>query len=209
MSELQFDDSWNKQATKSPKTLQGGVSYEEDSGLWKMDIAQERYFTVQLSTPSEITSNAKFSHYKLPGGTYSDFLPVYSIDFKYLSVDNLTIPLIMFGDFPLINKRRVGTINMTCYDDDKDTFERALRVWAENECFVGTRVRYLSKMYKEFTYKSFNVAGKLNFTRRLLVIPVGDIGVHRSYEANNAKLVSFSLAVVGDNKANVKRGVID
>ena len=121
-------------------------------------------------------------------------------------MDHISIPVHVFGDFPIINKRRVGTINLTCYDEDNDDLERTLRTWMEEECFSGTRVRYLSQMYKQFIYKSYNVKGELKLTRTYLVIPTGGITINRSYEDNNAKLVEFSLAVVGANGASVKTG---
>lgn len=189
----------------SENLLKGGIDKSGELSVWKLDIAQSRYFTIQLRTPDGISSKAHFANYKCPGGKLSDFLPVKNMSLNTCSVDTKTVPVHIFSDFPLIDKRKVGRILLTCYDEDDDHIERAYRRWLEDECFIGTRVRYLSKMYKELIYTSYDVTGKKNFHKKVFVIPDGSITVDRNYE-NEAKLITISLAIVGEDGASVKTG---
>ena len=202
------DITWNGDlTTKKTTVLSGGIDYNNTFSYqtWLYDIAQSRFFTVviqdfiSLVSPTSDDESQKSDM----SGTY--FLPVKSIEISLSRVDNMSVPVFFFGDFPIINKKRVGVIRLTCFDLDNDSIEREIRHWMEDECFVGTRVRYLSQMAKELTYKSYDVTGKLNYEKTVLTIPTSDVSISRNYE-DGAKLVSFSLAVVGEEGSGVKTG---
>lgn len=203
------DIMWAGDFTSKPKggrlEAQLGASDPTSYGMWLSDIAQNRFFTVtikdfvQFVLPTSDDESQKSDM----SGTY--FLPVKSIDISLSRVDSMSVPVFFFGDFPIINKKRVGVIRLTCFDLDNDSIEREIRHWMEDECFIGTRIRYLSQMAKELTYKSYDVTGKLNFEKTVLTIPTSDVTISRNYE-DGAKLVSFSLAVVGEEGSGVKSG---
>lgn len=179
-----------------PLKLEGGVSMDNklsDSVVdekWAIDIAQSHHFTVQLSGVTKFQSPENTL-----GGVY---LPVKSIQLTYSSYENMSIPVGIFGDFPLLNRKRVSTIQITCYDRDTDIIERELRNW-ESSCFPKNKfVAYLTNIVKEFTYKSFDVKGKLNTTVKMYVIPSGNLSVSRDYSNNDAKMLTFSLVCVGN-----------
>ena len=203
----------NFQEDKKRLLLEGGISKEDqfNSDTFNIDIAQSRYFTVTLNNPD---GSSIFPHLKIPksiresnnnvtGFDDNYFLPVKSINVQDTSFDSLSIPVATFSDVPLMNKKRTCVIQLTCYDIDNDVIERALRRW-KNSCFVGNRVVYLSDIYKDFTYKSYNVSGKLNYSVLYYVVLTGAISVSRDYEGNGEKLVTFSLATVGEAETNSK-----
>lgn len=169
------------------------VSTPDSDGLFVQDIAQSHHYTVQLSGMS-------MSKFKTPGGTFSKFLPVKNMSLKYTSYENMSIPLTIFGDFPLLNKKRVSTIDLTCYDLDSSKLEYELRLW-ESQCFPkGRFVAYMSDIARKFEYRGYNVKGQESLYYKVWVIPSGNVTVSRDYSANEAKMINFSLVVVGDGQ---------
>lgn len=151
------------------------------------DISQSHHFKINLNKIRVEHSSQAFGN----------FLPVKNISYNEITFDNLNIPVGIFGNFPLMHKRQVGTINLTLYDRDTDNIEQQIRQW-EAECFPkGKYVNYLSEIVGELKYSSYTVTGKLNKTLTLQVVPTGSVTISRSYEENNAKLLNLSLAIVG------------
>ena len=202
-------------ATNVP--VQGGISYSDpqqkviltgaveknvqktpqiNDGILLMDIAQSHHYTVYVSGMS-------MSRQKLPNGIYSEgngFLPVKTMNLKYTSYENMSIPVAIFGDFPLLNRKRVSTIDLSCYDYDNNKLEYELRQW-EAQCFPqGRYVAYMDDIAREFIYRGYNVKGVKTLEYRVYVIPAGNVTVSRDYRANDAKMVNFSLVVVGDGR---------
>lgn len=185
-------------------------SYKSSNGnpldFW--DISQSHFFTVQIYTPASEKPgygkatglhdrNGKPFMFASGEGTYKDYLPIKTMNFSYTSYDNMTIPLAVLGDFPLLHRKKVTTINFSCYDMDQDVIETALRYW-EQQCFPGDKyVEYLDNAKATLKYTSYDVTGKWNFVRVLDVIPTGAVTVSRSYEENGAKLLNFSVMAVG------------
>lgn len=159
--------------------------------LLLQDIAQSHHFTIHISGLSS-------SKFKTPEGTFSEFLPVKSMNFNYLSYENMTIPVAIFGDFPLLNKKRLTTVSLTCFDLDNNLLERELKTW-EDRCFpMGRFAAYMDDIVKELTYRGYDVKGRETLKYKFFVIPSGNVGVSRDYSANDAKLVTFNLICVGD-----------
>lgn len=193
--------------------LTGGVSTTNDlskktSGIGNdiidyWDIAQSHFFTVQIysgsgrnATGLHDINGAPFS-FASGHGTYQNYIPIKSMNFNYTTYDNMNIPLGIFGDFPLLHKKKVTSISFSCYDMDDDRIEKALKYW-EQQCFPqGTYVAYLDEVKATLKYTSYDVKGKWNFTRVLDVIPAQSVSVSRSYEENGAKMLSFSVVAVG------------
>ena len=204
-------------ATIPTDTIQGGVVYNNpidpasvpaektfelhevynDSGLWVMDIAQSHHFTVWLASMNGMSA------LQVPTSPLTKdlgFLPVKTMNLKYTSYENMSIPVAIFGDFPLLNKKRVSTIDLSCYDYDNNQLEYELRKW-EAQCFPkGRYVAYMDTIARELRYRGYSVDGRLTLEYRVFVIPAGNLSVSRDYSANDAKMVNFSLVVVGDGR---------
>lgn len=179
-------------ASYSDDAQSGGISNDSvNYGLFMTDIAQAHHFTVQI----EGFGMSKLSS---PNPQFGKFLPVKTINLTYSSYENMSIPVAIFGDFPLLNKKRVSTIALSCYDTDDNELEREVRLW-ENNCFPkGRFVAYMEDVARLFTYKGYDVKGKETFSASFYVIPSGAISVSRDYSANDAKMVNFNLVCVGD-----------
>ena len=170
-----------------------------EDGISKLDIAQSHHFTVSLEG---------FTQYLTPQKTFSKFLPVKSINLVHTSYESMSIPLAIFGDFPLLNRKRLASIALTCFDLDNNKLEKELMVW-EAQCFPKNKfVAYMSDIAREFIYRGYNVKGQQTIERRMFVIPSGGVSVGRDYSANDAKLISFNLIAVG-NGANSASGLAD
>ena len=165
-------------------------------GIFIMDLAQSHHYTVHID-------GMNMSNFKTPTGIFSQgkgFLPVKTMNLKYTSYENMSIPVAIFGDFPLLNKKRVSTIDLTCYDTDKNELEYELRLW-EAQCFPkGRFVAYMDDIAREFIYRGYGVDGKQTLEYRVFVIPAGNLSVSRDYSNNEAKIVNFSVVVVGDGR---------
>lgn len=174
--------------TDTEATLSGSVA---NDGIFIQDIAQSHHFTVWIDGFS-------MSKFRTPEGTFSEFLPVKTMNLNYTSYENMTIPLSIFGDFPVLNKKRVSTIQLTCYDLDNNKLEYELRKW-EDSCFPkGRYVAYMEDIARKFIYRGYNVKGRQTLMKTMYVIPSGSVSVSRDYSANDAKMLSFSLVCVGD-----------
>lgn len=198
------------QVSKSdaPKGVSNGISDPID--FW--DIAQSHFFTVQIYSPSNPgyphatglhDKNGQPFSFCSGEGTYRDYIPIKSMNFSYTSYDNMTLPVNIFGDFPLLHRKKMTTVNFSCYDMDQDVIELALKYW-ENQCFPENCVEYLDCIKATLKYRSYDVTGKLNFEKCLSVIPTGQVSVSRSYEENAAKLLNFSVVVVGATGVSAK-----
>lgn len=169
----------------------GGGKDEKANGMKgtyiSHDISQSHHFRINIDKiPIEFNS-AKFG----------DFLPVKSISFDEITFESLTIPVGIFGDFPILQKRRLGRFSLTLYDTTEDNIEAALQKW-ENNCFPqGRFVNYLSEIVGKMKYASYTVEGKLNTEMNFYVLPTDAHRVSRGYEENAPKLISFSLVVIG------------
>lgn len=166
------------------------------------DIAQSHFFTVQIYSSKNNgvglhDENGLAFNFASGEGTYKNYIPIKSMNFNYTTYDNMNIPFGIFGDFPLLHKKKVTSISFTCYDIDQDAIEKALRYW-EQQCFPkGMYAAYLSDVAAELKYTSYDVKGRVNFTKILEVIPASSVSVSRSYEENAAKLLNFSVVAVG------------
>lgn len=177
----------------------GSDSSKGDEDGWAIDIAQSHHFTIEIKDVSgHQSASGNLLNYRTPNNVYSHFLPVKSMSLTYSSYENMSIPVSIFGDFPLLQRRRVETINLICYDEDTHELEHNLHLWS-NECFpLGKYVAYMDDIVKELIYRGYTVDGRESLYIRRFVIPTGQIYVSRDYSENEAKMISFSLACVGD-----------
>lgn len=192
MADVQYSPGTQKTLTENNSKKSNIASSSPTSySIFATDIAQSHHFTVHID-------GIYMSRTKSPNENFGEFLPVKNIDLSYTSYENMSIPVAIFGDFPLLNKKRVSTINLTCYDNDNNDLENELRTW-ESTCFpLGRYVAYITDVAKKFTYKGYNVKGKETLEASFYVIPSGRVSVSRDYSANDAKMVSFGLVCVGD-----------
>lgn len=166
------------------------------SDINELDIAQSHHYVIQLGG---------FTHYLTPENSFTKFLPVKSIQLSYTNYENTTIPLAIFGDFPLLNRKRMSALSLTCFDMDNNKLERELIEW-ENQCFPQNKyVAYIEDVARELIYRGYDVKGRQTLEKRMFVIPSGGVSVSRDYSANDAKLVTFSVIAVG-NGSNSSTG---
>ena len=151
------------------------------------DIAQSHHFRININKiPIEFNSDK-----------FGKFLPVKSINFDEITFESLTIPVGIFGDFPIMHKRKLGRFSLSLYDVAEDKIETALQKW-ENDCFPqGRYVNYLSEIVGAMKYASYSVEGKMNSELTFLVLPTDAHRVSRGYEENTPKLIQFNLVIVG------------
>ena len=160
------------------------------------DISQSHHFTVEMSKIKVVFPTAEFGN----------FLPVKNISYSEITFENMSIPIGIFGTFPITHKKQVGSITLTLYDTAGDNVQAQIRKW-EEECFPkGKYVNFLSNIVSEFKYNSYTTTGKLNKSLVLYVIPANSVTTSRSYEENAAKLVNLSLTVVGF-RGNIQEGM--
>lgn len=172
-----------------------GVDNQVKLAYMLQDISQSHHFTVTLSK----------IRVEFPTQAFGNFLPVKNISYAEISYDNLSIPVGIFANMPLLHRRQVGTINLVLYDTATDDIQEQIRNW-EAECFPkGKYVNFLSNIAAELKYNSYSVTGKLNKSLSLYVVPTGSTTTSRSYEENGAKLINLSLTVVGF-KGNITQG---
>lgn len=195
---VNYIDSKTSEIVKGNSSNSSGgtpISSKINHGLFLTDIAQAHYFTVSIE-------GFNMSNFTVPSGVYTNFLPVKNINLSYVSYESMSIPVSIFGDFPLLSKKRVSTISLVCYDTDDNKLEHELLKW-ENECFPkGRFVAYMEDIVRKFTYKGFDVKGKETFTISFYVIPSGSVSVSRDYSNNDAKLINFSVICVGDGSTS-------
>ena len=206
----------NGSGTLTQGAGKGGYSKGNDivGQLFSWDIAQSHYFTVQIYSPRNPDYPYPTGLHDKQGkpfsfcsgqGTWKDYIPLKSMNFNYTSYDNMSLPLHILGDFPLLHRKKVTTIQFSCYDMDDDRIELALKAW-ENQCFPGACVEYLDNIKAQLTYTSYDVKGKKNFSISFEVIPTGTVSVSRGYEENSAKFLTFSVVAVGAPGVNANMG---
>jgi hypothetical protein len=83
------------------------VTPQIDEGLWLKDIAQSHHYTVWLAGMEGMSS---LQVPRSPLTKDLGFLPVKTMNLKYTSYENMSIPVAIFGDFPLLNKKRVSLV---------------------------------------------------------------------------------------------------
>lgn len=174
------------------------------------DIAQSHFFTVQIFNDKNGAGihDEKGNPFNFSSGegVYKNYIPIKTMNFNYTSYDNMTIPFGIFGDFPLLHRKKVTSISFSCYDIDQDAIEKAVKYW-EQKCFPkGMYAAYLDDVAAKLSYTSYDVKGKENFTRVLYVIPASSVSVSRSYEENAAKMINFSVVAVGVPGASATTG---
>ena len=74
--------------------------------LFLTDVAQSHHFTVNVK-------DFGMSKLKSSNDSYGQFLPVKTINLVQTSYENMSIPVSIFGDFPLLNRKRVSTLSLT------------------------------------------------------------------------------------------------
>lgn len=201
--------------SKDQKDAQETTKKNTDAGGDMMDwwdIAQSHFFTVQIYSndnglPTGLhDENGQAFSFSSGEGVYRNYIPIKTMSFTYTSYDNMNIPFGTFGDFPLLHRRKVTTINFSCYDIDQDAIEKAIKYW-EQQCFPnGLYAAYLDEIKATLKYTSYDVKGRENFTRVLDVIPTGSMSVNRSYEENAAKMLNFSVVAIGATGASAGAG---
>lgn len=173
----------------------GQFSTNERGDLFLEDIEQSHHFTITIDKlftflPSYYRTKFEHSQY---------FLPVKSISFTKIAIENMSIPLGVLGSLPIMHRKNLGRLTMTLYDNHKEPIESAINAWIDS-CFVSNDyVNYLSNIVGVMNYTSYDVTGKRNenVSGEYYVIPAESVTINRSYDANDAKLLDFSVVIIG------------
>lgn len=170
-------------------------SLNDRGDLFLDDIEQSHHFTITLDKIAEFWP--RYYKTKFPDSQY--FLPVKSISFTKASIENMNIPLGVIGSLPIMHRKNLGRLTMVLYDIDREPIESAIQSWI-GSCFQGNDyVNYLSNIVGTLNYTSYGVDGRRNenVSGEYYVIPAESITLDRSYDANDAKLLNFSVVIIG------------
>ena len=182
-------------------TVKGGVETSPTSAntkvtsrgtnvpLWKIDMGKQAHFTIHIQGMDR--PNMKHSK-------YGAFLPVKSLNYTPVSLDSLRITVGLFGDILIPQHRKMGRIELEINDTSDHFYENMFYTWyaktvPDNSGYIG----YFKDFVKQLEYREFDHEGKPRRTYYMEVIPDGDIRVSRSYEANEIKVFSVTLVIVG------------
>ena len=130
------NDFFKAQVSETETIKNNGQGQNNDSTQW-WDIAQSHFFTIQIYRKDGGLASGIHDIYGNPisfasgEGVYQNYIPIKSMNFNYVSYENMNIPLGIFGDFPLLYRRKVASISFTCYDTDQDIMEKALHYWEQ------------------------------------------------------------------------------
>lgn len=173
-----------------------------DWSILSEDMEQSHHFHVYIDR----LDIGRLRRFKVPlDVNQRNFLPVRNISFTETSFNHLTIPLGIFGDLPFLQKRGIGRINMSIYDNDQEDVAKGIRKWIQ-DCFpMGKYVDYPSNVVAKMEYHSYNVKGQENVpvSGTYYVIPADNYSYARSYEENALKIINFGVILIGREGYNL------
>lgn len=186
------------------EVLTGNVSTTVNSSssntLSQITMAQSSYFKIsidKLNNPA-MKSSTLLKNYSENTSGVGSFLPIKSVSFTPVSLETLSIPLGVFGDMSIVNRKKIGRLSITLLDTNDNFYEKKLASWYKicvpNENgYVG----YLEDMVSDMTYISYSTTGLPEYSMNLEVMLAEDISISRDYDANELKAITFNVVVVG------------
>lgn len=209
-----YTEIYGKDFTKIERTSSNKQTINEGSAnnIFNLTMSQNHHFKLEID---QIMVNNSFNHiingYTYKNGKkvqetrgYKKFLPIKSMDYKPVSVESTRLQFGIFSDFPIIHRRKVGSINITLLDDVNCNYEKAVYNWF-GKC-VPTSTGFVAPMLEIISkakYIEYNNQGKVCKQYIFEVIPEGDVSVSRNYENNSLKEVSFSVLIISDIEGEV------
>lgn len=184
-------------------TLKGNTEYNnvDESHLFNLNMSQSAFFTLEIS---KIPTHPLMNHIvagKLDSNDargYGSFLPVKSLSYRLVSLENKSFNAGMFSDLLILEKRKTGMLDITLLDTSDDRFEQYVTSWFNLSGYNDARngyIGYIVDWAAECNYCEYSVTGLLNKRLQFMVLPSGEPQVSRSYEDNKLKEISFSVAI--------------
>lgn len=136
-----------------------------------------------------------FENFKRNGSIY--WIPVKSLTYTQGAIENTTFGVGAFADLQLPFRKHSPTLQIEMYDARSDFFEMKLREWHNMSVITDGFVPVLESISKKVQIRSWATNGECNSLTECQCILADDISVTRSYEANDLKIISFKLVVVG------------
>ena len=187
-------DSANPES--SAQSTKNNNSKSSSVGVWGITMGQSHNFTLYIKDINE--SDGAFKLASRDGY----FLPLKSLDFKPVKLENLKIKAGIFSDLPFFHRRNMGMLSCSMVDSDKSLISQKLYHWW-NAC-VNTElgcVSYVDEMCRSSEYTEFTHDGKIAARYGFIVMPDGEISVNRNYEGEgNLTEYKFNLLIVSNIK---------
>jgi len=146
-----------------------------------------------------VTKNGKKTSEK---GGYGEFLPIKNIAYKPIAIESTKLQFGIFADFPLIHKRKMGSIQITLLDNALNDYEMAVYKWfsgchpTHEKDYNEGYVLPMGEIFKDAKYVEYRNDGKISKIYSFEVIPDGDVSVARSYENASLKEITFNVLIV-------------
>jgi len=200
-------------------TTYNNVVHSSDAiSLFTLDMAQSSFFTLEIEGLTELEPamyhSATGPNSKKADG-YKRFLPIKSLDYTPVSMENKNFNAGIFQDLFIIEKRKLGMLNITLLDTSDNIYEYAVTDWFslptnntvqikedgsnknKLEVYHGY-VGFLVDWAKVCRYNEYTVRGEKSKSYEFMVLPTGDVKISRAYDNNQLKEISFSVIIGSD-----------
>lgn len=141
------------------------------------------------------TISTNFDNWGRNGSIY--WMPLKSLTYTQGAIENTTFGVGAFADLQLPFRKHSPTLQVELCDARNDFFEMKLREWHNMSVITDGFVPVLESICKKVQIRSWATNGECNSLTECQCILADDISVTRSYEANDLKVISFKLVVVG------------
>lgn len=141
------------------------------------------------------TVSTNFDNWGRNGSIY--WMPLKSLTYTQGAIENTTFGVGAFADLQLPFRKHSPTLQVELCDARSDFFEMKLREWHNMSVITDGFVPVLESISKKVQIRSWATNGECNSLTECQCILADDISVTRSYEANDLKIISFKLVVVG------------
>lgn len=193
-------DSATPESSVSTTKNKGGSS--TSVGVWGITMGQTHNFTLYIKDVNEADKSFKLA------SRDGYFLPLKSLDYKPVKLDNLKIKAGVFSDLPFFHRRSMGVLNCVMHDSDKSLLTQKIYHWWNSCVNTAGYVPYVAEMCRSAEYTEFTHDGKVAVRYSFVVMPDGDISTSRNYEGEGSLTeYKFQLLIVSNIKVfNGPRG---
>lgn len=159
------------------------------SDIFRVTMGQAHHFTFKID---RLMVNNSITH-----STYGKFLPIKTITYKPVAIESTKLNFGIFADFPIIHKRKMGSVQVTLLDTCHNDYEQAVFEWFDTCHDTGSGfVAPLAEIIQPAEYMEYTNNGKRSKKYTFEVIPDGDVSISRSYENASLKEITFNTIIV-------------
>ena len=172
-------------------------------GVWNINMGTAYNYTLYIKELNEADTS-----FNLPSRD-GFFLPLKSLTFKPVKLDNLKINAGIFTDLPFFHRRSMGMLSCVMHDSDKSLIAQKLFHWWNSCVNTAGYVPYVADMLRDSEYTEYTHDGKVAVRYGFLVMPDGEISVDGIYDGDVGSLreYRFNLLIVSNIKVfNGSRG---